>query len=42
MVRPHYLAPLFVPIALVSPMLSWLWLMPLLAYRWRRRTAGRG
>ena len=32
MVWPHYLALLFVPIALVSPTLSWLWFMPLLAY----------
>ena len=32
MVWPHYLALLFVPIALVSPRLSWLWLTPLLAY----------
>ena len=32
MVWPHYLALLFVPIALVSPTLSWLWLTPLLAY----------
>jgi hypothetical protein len=31
-VWPHYLALLFVPIALVSPTLSWLWLTPLLAY----------
>ena len=32
MVWPHYLALLFVPIALVSPTLSWLWLTPLLSY----------
>jgi hypothetical protein len=32
MVWPHYLALLFVPIALVSPTLSWLWFTPLLAY----------
>jgi hypothetical protein len=32
MVWPHYLALLFLPIALVSPTLSWLWFTPLLAY----------
>ena len=32
MVWPHYLALLFVPIALASPQLSWLWFAPLALY----------
>ncbi len=31
-VWPHYLALIFIPIALVSPELSVLWLVPLLGY----------
>jgi hypothetical protein len=32
LVWPHYLTLAFVPIALLSPRLSWLWLVPLIAY----------
>ncbi len=31
-VWPHYLTLVFVPIALLAPALSWLWLVPLIAY----------